>query len=422
MPAFTLFPQRASRMATASLACFLAFGTITAQSTDWPQFLGPHRDGSSDEKGVATVWPAEGPRPVWKKKIGGGWSAPVLSAGKLVIFHRQGDKEVLQCLDAKSGKELWTTEHPTAYSDDFGFDDGPRATPCVAGNKVYSMGAEGALGCTDLKDGKRLWSIETKKDFGTPKGFFGVACSPLVESNKVLVNIGGRNAAGIVALDKDTGKLLWKATDAEASYSSPAAAAIGDKRYVFFFNREGLVAVEPSTGKVYFEYPWKPPIHAAVNAATPLIIGDLIFISTSYGRGATVLRFKESGPEPLWAEDDVLSNHYATSVHQNGLLFGFDGRQEQGPRLRCVELKTGKVRWTENGLGAGTVTLVNGNLLILTERGVLLSAPAVAQGFKPTARAQAFPFDVRAYPALADGYFYARSKNELTCIDLRKQP
>ena len=141
-----------------------------------------------------------------------------------------------------------------------------------------------------------------------------------------------------------------------------------------------------------------------------LIIDDLIFISTSYGRGGTVLRFKESGPETLWAEDDVLSNHYATSVCHNGFLFGFDGRQEQGPRSRCVELKTGKVRWTEPGLGAGTVTLVNGDLLILTEKGVLISVPAMPEAFKASARAQAFPFDVRAYPALAEGYFYARSK------------
>jgi outer membrane protein assembly factor BamB len=278
------------------------------------------------------------------------------------------------------------------------------------------------MACTDLKDGKALWRLDTKKEFGTAKGFFGVACSPLVESNKVLANIGGHNGAGIVALDVETGKLLWKATDAEASYSSPAPATIGGKRYVFFFSREGLAALDPSNGKVFFEYPWKPGISASVNAATPLIIGDLIFISTSYGRGGTVLRFKESGPTPLWAEDDVLSNHYATSVHHNGFLFGFDGRQEQGPRFRCVELKTGKVRWTEERLGAGTVTLVNGNLLILTERGMLISTPASAEGFKPSARAQAFPFDVRAYPALADGYFYARSKNELTCIDLRKQP
>jgi outer membrane protein assembly factor BamB len=264
--------------------------------------------------------------------------------------------------------------------------------------------------------------VDTQKQYGTPKGFFGVACSPLVESNAVLVNIGGKNGAGIIALDKSTGKLLWKATDAEASYSSPTPATINGKRYVFFFNREGLAALNPADGKVYFEFPWRPGISASVNAATPLIMGDLIFLSTSYGRGATVLRFKESGPEQLWAEDDVLSNHYATSVHKDGFLYGFDGRQESGPRLRCVELKTGKVRWTQEGLGAGTISLADGNLIVVTERGQIISAPATPDAFKATSRAQVMPFGVRAYPALANGYLYARAKTELFCFDLRKQP
>ena len=413
---------RPSRLAARFLIFCSIFVAISALAEDWAQFLGPRRNGTSEDKAFSATWPAEGPRTVWKKKVGAGWSAPVVSTGKLVIFHRVDDKEVLQCLDAKTGKELWNSSHPTKYSDDFGFDEGPRATPAIAGEKIYTLGAEGSLDCTDFKTGTSLWSVNTQTEYGTRKGFFGVACSPLVESNRVLVNIGGKNGAGIIALDAQTGTLLWKATDAEASYSSPAPATINGKRYVFFFDREGLAALDPASGKVYFEYPWKPPIHASVNAATPLIIGDLIFISTSYGRGATVLQFHEGGPKPLWAEDDVLSNHYATSVYHDGFLFGFDGRQEQGPRLRCVELKTGKVRWTESGLGAGTVTLVNGNLLILTERGMLLSAPATPAGFKATARAQAFPFDIRAYPALTDGYFFARSKNELTCIDLRKQP
>src|SRR5207253_2339047 len=156
----------------------------------------------------------------------------------------------------------------------------------------------------------------------------GMACSPLVESNAVIVNIGGIDGAGIVALDAQTGKLLWKSTEEEASYSSPVLASIQNKRYAFFYNRNGLVALAPANGKVFFEFPWRPSLQASVNAATPLVVDDLIFLSTSYGRGATVLRFKESGPEQLWAEDNVLSNHYATSVHHQGFLYGFDGRQE----------------------------------------------------------------------------------------------
>jgi outer membrane protein assembly factor BamB len=403
-------------------AAVLFIASLPLQAEDWPQFLGTTRNGEYHGKDISTTWSKEGPKQVWKKQTGPGWSAPVVSSDKLLVFYRADNKEVLECLNATSGKTLWTAAYPTTYQDDFGFDEGPRATPAIDGDKVYTLGAEGSLHAWNFNSGKELWKIDTQKQFGTPKGFFGVACSPLVEGNEVIVNIGGKNGAGIIALDKSNGKLLWKATDAEASYSSPAPATIAGKRYVFFFNREGLVALNPADGKVFFEFPWKPGISASVNAATPLIIDDIIFISTSYGRGATALRFKESGPEPLWAEDDVLSNHYATSVQKDGFLFGFDGRQESGPRLRCVELRTGKVRWTQEGLGAGTVTLADDHLLVLTERGQVISVPATSDGFKPSARAQVMPFGVRAYPALANGHLYARGKTDLFCFDLRKQP
>jgi len=157
-----------------------------------------------------------------------------------------------------------------------------------------------------------------------------------------------------------------------------------------------------------------------VSAATPLIIDDRIFISASYGAGAALLQFKESGPEKLWSGDDILSNHYATSMHHKGFLYGFDGRQEQGCNLRCVELKTGKIRWSQDGFGAGSILLAHDQLLILTEKGELIRAPATPVEFRPNARAQILPFTVRAYPALANGLLYARSKDKLVCLDLRE--
>ena len=172
--------------------------------------------------------------------------------------------------------------------------------------------------------------------------------------------------------------------------------------------------------KIYFEFPWQPAIHASVSAATPLVIGDLVFISASYGAGAAVLKFKESGPEKLWSGDDILSNHYATTVHHDGFLYGFDGRQEQGCNLRCVELKTGKIRWSLDRFGAGTVAVAGNDLLVLTEKGELIGAPASPSEFKPVARAQILPYGVRAYPAIADGLLYARSGEKFVCLDLRK--
>jgi len=160
-------------------------------------------------------------------------------------------------------------------------------------------------------------------------------------------------------------------------------------------------------------------MNASVNAATPLVVGDLVFLSASYQTGAALLRVEGNSVEKIWGADDVLSNHYATSVYADGFLFGFDGRQEYGENLRCVEFKTGKIRWSGDRFGAGTVILAGKRLLILTENGELLLAPASSDGFKTVARAQLLPNGVRAYPALADGHLYARSKDTLVCIDLR---
>ena len=386
---------------------------------DWPQFLGPTRDGHYAGTDLAEVWPKEGPVVVWKKSVGQGFSGPAVSGDHLILVERTGDKETVNCLDVLTGKSRWTFDYATGYRDDFGFDEGPRATPAIADGKVFTSGAEGMLHCLDLADGRKLWSANTKADFQAPKGFFGMACSPLVEGEAVMLGIGGEHGAGIVAFDKSTGRLLWKATDSEASYSSPVAGSVEGRRYVFFLMRGGLVALNPVDGKVRFEFPWRPRVNASVSAATPLVIDDLVFLSASYQAGAILLRIHDGKPEKVWSADDVLSNHYATSVYNNGFLYGFDGRQEMGQNLRCVELKSGKIRWSEDRFGAGTVTLANGRLLVLRENGELILAPASPDGFKPISRAQVLPNGVRAYPALAGGRFYARAKDTLVCLDLR---
>ncbi|HET6251448.1 MAG TPA: PQQ-binding-like beta-propeller repeat protein [Tepidisphaeraceae bacterium] len=406
------------RLGLFSLAASLSFCISPALAGDWPQFLGPTRNGVYADADVTATFPDAGPKVLWKQEVGHGFAGPVVSSGKLVLFHRIDEKECVQCFDAKTGKSIWKSEYPTDYNDDFGFDDGPRATPTIAGGKIYTFGASGMLACWDLATGKQIWAVDTRKTFKSPKGYFGRACSPLVEGDAVIMNIGAEGA-GIVAFDKETGKTLWKATDDAASYSSPVAATISGKRYVFVFTRAGLAAIDPATGKVYFDFHFRSRMDASVNAATPLVIGDTIFLSASYGTGAALLKFDEAGPKEIWSGDNILSNHYATSVESNGFLYGFNGRQEQGPSLTCVELKTGKVRWTEDHYGAGTILLAGGKLLVLSEKGELQIAPASPVSFKPTAHAQVLAFNSRAYPALADGLLYARSTTEMVCVDLR---
>lgn len=403
------------------LVCaLLPLGATGEEGRDWPHFLGPTRDGVYRGGDVAADWPAGGPPVVWKKEVGQGWSGPVVADGKLILFHRLGDKEVVECLDAATGNRAWSADYPTAYQDDFGFDEGPRATPAVGNGKLYTHGAEGVLHCWDLATGKRVWRVDTKKELGAGKGFFGPACSPLVEGGAVILNVGGKGA-GVVAFDRATGKVLWRATDDEAGYSSPVAATVAGKRRVFALTRAGLVGLEPATGEVAFQFPWRSRQHASINAATPLVIDDLVFISASYGTGAALLRVGGTGPEKVWSSDEALSSHYATSVHRDGFLYGFHGRQEDGPSFRCVELKTGKVRWSEHDFGAGTVLLAGDRLVILHEKGQLLAAPATPDAFRPGPRAQVLPFETRAYPGLAGGLLYARAKDRLVCLDLRNR-
>lgn len=385
-------------------------------NADWPQWLGPRRDGIYRGKELSPVFPQQGPPVLWRQKVGEGFSAPVVKGDRLVLFHRLDGQETVECHDAINGRLLWSHSYPTMYVDSFGFDEGPRATPLIHEGKVYTFGVEGILLALDLDHGERLWQVDTQKKFGAPKGFFGLACSPMVEGRALMINLGGREGTGIVAFDKDQGDVLWKATDQAASYSSPASATIGGRRYSFFFNNEGLVALDPTNGHVFFQYPWKPSLQSSVNAATPQIVGDLIFLSTSYGKGATVLQFNEANPTVIWAKDGVLSNHYATSVHHDGFLYGFHGRQEQGCELRCVELRTGEIRWSHEGFKAGSVLLAGDHLWILTESGQLITAPATANGFQPTGMAQILGFSTRAYPALANGCFYARDQKQLVCV------
>jgi len=397
----------------------VAAAVIQLSAEDWPQFLGPERNGVYRGPALAEMWGPQGPKVVWRKNVGQGFSGPVVAQGRVILFHRVGNEEVVEAFDARTGTSQWRYAYATSYRDDFGFDEGPRAVPVVANGAVYTFGAQGQLHAIDLAKGTRLWSEDTLQRFKVPKGFFGAAGSPLVEDGRVLANIGGPNA-GIVAFDAKTGKVLWTATNAEASYSSAAGATIAGRRVAIFLTRAGVVGLDPATGTVQFQRPWRARMAASVNVATPLVIGDLIFVSAEYGPGAGVFRLGGTTLNQLWASDEALTNHYATSVHYDGHLYGFHGRQEFGQSFRAVELRTGKVRWSQDRFLAGTVTLAGDRLVILRERGELVVAPASPDGFKPIARAQILSGTVRAYPALSDGFLFARNDNTLICLDLRR--
>jgi outer membrane protein assembly factor BamB len=394
----------------------MAAGAALAE--DWPQFLGPARNGVYSGNDLAAKWPPAGPAVVWKKDVGQGFSSPVVAQGRLILFHRVAGKEVVEALDAATGHAIWSFDYATQYRDDFGFDEGPRAAPTIAGGRIYTFGAEGVLHCLDFATGKKIWSVDTHRQFQVAKGFFGAAGAPLVDGERVLMNIGGAEA-GLAAFDAATGKTLWTVPNQEAGYSSAVAATIQGSRHALFFTRQGLVDVDPATGKVRYELPWHARIRSSVNAATPIVVDDLVFLSASYGTGAVLLQIGSNGMKKMWSSDDALTNHYATSVYKDGFLYGFHGRQEEGQSLRAIEFKTGKVRWDVDGFGAGTITLAGDKLLIVREGGELVLAAATPSGFQQISAAKVLAPVVRAYPAIANGRIYIRNEKTLMCLNLK---
>lgn len=391
---------------------------VAASAADWPQFLGPHRNGVCDETGLSFRWPSAGPPRVWTYAVAAGWSCPVVVGDRVLIHHRVDDSACLDCLAANDGKRVWRYEESTNYQDQFRFDEGPRATPAVADGRVFIFGADGLLRAISLETGKRLWGHDVNTEYRVPQGFFGAACSPLVEGGRVILNVGGRGA-GIVAFDAATGKEAWKATDDAASYSSPVAATVNGVRSVFVFTREGLVALDPTDGKVRFKERFRSRIQASVNAATPLVVNDQVFVSSSYQTGAVVWKLRGDGVSPLWKSDDVLSNHYNTSVYRDGFLYGIEGRQEYGAHLRCVEWATGKVRWTKERFGCATLALIEGNVLALTEHGDLVAFTASPESYRELARAKVLNGPIRAAFALSGGRMYARDGKQMIALDLK---
>ena len=273
--------------------------------------------------------------------------------------------------------------------------------------------------CLDLESGKKIWARSLNRDYQVPKGFFGVATSPILEGNLLLLNVGGKEA-GIVALDKDSGQEVWRATDHQASYSSPVAATFHGKRRVAFFTREGIVLLDPANGKVDYSKHWRARIQASVNAANPVISDNLLFFSACYGTGAILLRVDADRIEEIWKSDQIMSNHYTTCVASKGFLYGFDGRQEEGAKLRCIELKTGKVRWTADHPGCGSMILADGNLILVDEHGQLVLVEATPDSYKEKARVQVLTPPCRSPIALANGLLYARDTKKLVCWNLRK--
>jgi outer membrane protein assembly factor BamB len=400
------------------LLILICLSAATSFAADWPQFLGPGRNSTSMETGLLQSWGEKGPPILWQKEIGEGFSAPVVAGERLILFHRIGNEEIVECLETASGKEMWKHREATNYSDPLGKGDGPRSTPLIAGGNVYTLSPGGRLLCLKLASGEKVWERELLKDYNVPPSYFGVGTSPILEGGRLLINVGSRGA-GIVAFDKDNGKEVWKATEDGASYSSPITADIDGVRHVVFFTRQGIVSLDPANGNVRFRKRWRSRMDASVNAAAPVVLGDCLFFTACYETGAILVRAKKDDIEELWSNDRSLSCHFGTPIYHEGHLYGFDGRQERGTEFRCIEAKTGKILWSKEGFGCGSMILAEGNLIVLSEGGDLVLVECKSDKYREKSRAAVLTGPCRAHMALANGRLYARDNQKLVCWKLK---
>jgi outer membrane protein assembly factor BamB len=426
--------------------------TAVQRAADWPVFLGPAGDSKSAERGLFFHWPAAGPRVVWHQRLGVSYGICSISRGRLYQFDRFGDNARLTCMDAMSGAEVWRFEYPTDYSDMYGYNGGPRCSPLIDNERVYLYGAEGSLHCLQVSDGKLLWQVNVQEKFGVVQNFFGVGSNPVVDGPRLIVMVGGSppesqqvppgnldevvgNGSGIVAFDKLTGKVLYSITDELAGYASLKLATIRGRRWCFALARGGLVGFDPATGQVDFQYPWRAKLLESVNASTPVVAGDEVFISETYGPGSSLLKVRPGGYDVVWRDElrsreKAMQTHWNTPIYHDGYLYGCSGRHTYNADLRCIEWKTGKVMWTADRTTRTSLLYADGHFLSLGEFGQLIVFKANPTKFEPVATLEEGALRAKtgesllnypcwAAPILSGGLLYLRGNDRLVCLDLR---
>jgi outer membrane protein assembly factor BamB len=435
-------------------------GLRPASAGDWPRLLGPTANGNSTETGLLEKWPTNGPPLLWSQKIGTGYGAPSVRDDLLVLHHRLAGDEIVQAFEAGSGKPVWRYAYPSHFVDPYGYNNGPRSTPLLTQDRCYTFGAEGRLVCLERRTGRRVWERDTAKDWNVPEAFFGVGSTPLLEDNLLIVMVGGQPNSGVVALDAATGKSVWESVGEEtwqgksmtgwpgepiihwsrawkqASYSTPVAATIHGKRHLLCLTRQGLVSLDPKTGRVRFSFWFRSRLNDSVNAMNPVVQDDLIFISGAYYHvGSVLLRVKPDGDgvEEVW-RNTVLELHWNTPILRDGYLYAFSGRNEPDARFRCVEFQTGKLMWDRDEswpkhsfeqppvYGRGSSILAEGKLIVLGEGGKLglfKLNPSRAEEIS-TFQIPLLRHPCWAAPVLSNRRLFLRSEDRLVCLNLAK--
>jgi len=407
-------PHRAAAFVLTA-ACVLTLPAVVSNRAmdDWPQWRGPNRDGKSAEKGLLKNWPAGGPPLAWQATgAGEGYSSFAVSNGRLYTLGAKSGTEYLIAYDAASGKRLWEAANGRRFDNDRG--SGPRATPTVDGDKVYAFGASGDLSAIDAASGKPLWKVNVLSKFGGSNIQWGLSESPLVLTDRILVNAGGP----IVALKKTDGSQIWKSDGSEpAGYSSAVLIDVGGIQQAVFFTHSRVVGVDVNTGKRLWNY--QPVANNVANIATPIVRENRVFVSSDYGTGAALLELTPSGggvrsKEVYFTRD--MRNHHASSVLVGDHLYGFSSAI-----LTAMSFGTGQVAWRDRSVGKGSLVFADDRLYLYSEGGTVGLAEANPAGYREHGR-----FQIRSgnlptwsHPVVSGGKLFLRDQDTIYAYDVR---
>ncbi|MEO8494007.1 MAG: PQQ-binding-like beta-propeller repeat protein [Planctomycetota bacterium] len=407
---------RPSRI-TAVILVLAAFGS-RLEAEDWARWRGPSRNGISAETELRVAWPASGPPILWKANVGTGFSSVVVSSGRAFTIGNRENTDTIYCFDAGNGEVVWQHSYEAALNDNL-FEGGPTSTPTVDEDVVFTLSQAGKLFCFDAKTGEVRWSKNIADEAGARVPGWGFGGSPVVHDNTLLLAVGESGTA----VDKRTGALLWSSEDKDAGYATPLPFRHNNRWLALIASGKFFHAVDIATGEERWRYRWLTQF--GCNAADPIIDADKVFISSGYNRGSALLKLTETEPEEVWKSKEY-QNQFSSSVLIDGYLYGIDGDTTGERLLKCVELATGKIRWSQEGFGSGTLIAAGSRLIVLSEAGELVLADASPTAFKQLAKASVLQGKCWTTPTLANGRVYCRNADgDVVCVDLhaaKEQP
>ncbi len=405
--------------------CLFAVLLITngalAQSPDWNQWGGASRNFKSPAKGLATSWAASGPRKLWQRELGDGYSAIAAAGGKLFTMYRKSDQDIVIAMDAANGKTLWEYAYsaPFAKEYDMSHGEGPHATPLVIGDYVFTAGATSKFHCLNKQTGKPVWSHDLIKEFNGTTRVNGYSCSPLGYKNLVIMQVGGQGSA-LIAFNQKDGAVVWKKHDFKNSTSSPIIINVGGQEQLVAFMFDDIVGVNPNNGDLLWSY--KHTTDFGLNTSMPIWGEDnLLFVSSGYNGGSRVIRLTKQGdkttPEEVWFSRSMRI-HFSNCIRLGDVVYGSSG--DFGPAFfTAMDVKTGKVIWRDRNVARSSFIYADGHFILLDEDGNLMLATPNEQGLKTDAKVALLTTNSWTVPTLVGTTLYVRDRKNILALDLK---